>query len=119
MALTLQTRAFCPTKPRAVRCAAVGQVHHYAPPFLSTPAAPTEAVSRLAYTHLPKPFLVVSAPFELVGDMMEKGKGDDPDVKIIEEQKKIRQTVDDIEKKAGRDWDKYPQRYFDRVDQQK
>jgi len=103
MALLLHNKSIATNKTgsRSVSCAAVPLNYVYYPTPVDTlvhTAAATELVSPLVLNHMPKPFLVVSAPFDLLDDMWAE---DDSDAKIIEKQRQIRQKVKDIEDKAA------------------
>jgi len=99
MALLMQNRSIATVKTgsRSVSCAAVPLNYVYYPTPINTvvhTTAATELVSPLVLNHMPKPFLVVSAPFDLMDAMW--AEGDDSDQKIIEKQRQIRQKQQDI-----------------------
>jgi len=55
-------------------------------------ATATELVSPLALNHMPKPFMVVSAPFDLMDDMWAEDKSD---TAILDKQDKVRKDYQD------------------------
>jgi hypothetical protein len=63
----------------------------------------TEVVSPLVLNHMPKPFMVVSAPFDLMDDMWTEK---DSDTSILDKQDEIRKKAQAIEDKAAKQMSK-------------
>lgn len=69
-------------------------------------AAATELVSRLALNHMPKPFMVLSAPVNLKGaELLAKEK--DPDRRTLVGQDFVRDQLERAEQKARQNTEGY------------